>query len=160
MIEKEGKLYYTYEDIYDSVKKVSEEIVSKDINVDVIIAIATGGWFPARILRTLLPSGDLPLPLYSVGMINYDNKDNLLREPRLLQKLPDELDLNDKTVLVVDEVTETGGTLIKVKEYISSLNPKKIYTVVLHVKDKSKFKPDFAEKKMGNKWIVYPWEKV
>jgi len=159
-MEKDGKLYCNYEEIHNLVKKISGNIIFRDISVDVMVAISTGGWIPAVILRNLLPhSGDLPMPLYSVGMVNYDSENNLLEEPRLLQKLPN-LDLSNKTVLVVDEITDSGGTFTKVKEYISSLNPTKIYTVVLHHKEKSKFEPDIIGEVVEDKWIVYPWVNI
>lgn len=160
MIEKkDGKYYYSYDDIHDLVKKLSYEIISADVKINLIVGIATGGWIPARILRTYLPNSDnMPMPLYSIGLVNYDNADNLLSEARIVQKLPDGLDLSDKNVLVFDEVCDSGGTFLKAKEYLLSLKPKNLYTGVLHVKEQSEFQPDFIGKNAGNAWIVYPWD--
>lgn len=157
--EKDGKKYYSYDEIHELVKKMSEDIISRSESIDMIVAIATGGWFPARMMRTFLPySGKLPLPLYSVGLLNYDANDNLLENPLILQELPGNLNLSDKIVLLIDEVADSGGTFAKARDYIISLQPKKLYTAVIHKKKKSTFNPDFVGEYAGNNWIVYPWD--
>ena len=156
---KDGKYYYAYDDIHDLAKKLAYDIISEKCNINMVVAIATGGWFPARILRTYLPNKDkMPIPLYSIGLVNYDSADNLLNDPKIVQKLPDAVDLTDKNVLLVDEVCDSGGTFIKAKEYLLSLKPKKLFTSVLHLKDSSIFTPDFIGKQAGDAWVVYPWD--
>ncbi|MCF7857752.1 MAG: hypothetical protein K9N07_00300 [Candidatus Cloacimonetes bacterium] len=154
-----AKINYSYEQIHMLVKQIVEEITNKDIKIDLVIAIATGGWIPARILRTFLPHrGRFPKPLYSIGIINYDSDDNLLDDPTIVQNLPVNIGFNNKNVLLVDEVADSGGTFVKAKEYIEALSPKNLYTAVIHLKDKSKFKPDFIGENAGNNWIIYPWD--
>jgi hypoxanthine phosphoribosyltransferase len=156
--EQLKKVRYSYDQIHQIVKEMAQNI-SKNCKVDLIISIATGGWIPARILRTFLPySSDLPLPLFSIGIVNYDSKDRLLSETLIVQRLPEKLDLQDKNVLIVDEVADSGGTFLKAVEYIKSLQPKNLYTGVLHLKEQSSFKPDFVGEFAGNNWIVYPWD--
>ena len=159
MVRTIEKIKYSYDDIHRIVKKMAHEIADSGIQIDIVISIATGGWIPARILRTfLLHNGKFAKPLYSVGIINYDSNDNLLNNPTIVQNLPINLDLKDKSVLLVDEVADSGGTFVKAKEYVEFLHPKKLYTSVIHLKDKSKFKPDFVGEFAGNNWIVYPWD--
>ena len=108
--EQIKKVRYSYDQIHQLVKGMAEKISAKH-QIDLIISIATGGWIPARILRTFLPnSSDLPLPLFSIGIVNYDSRDRLLSETLIVQTLPEKLDLSDKTVLIVDEVADSGGT--------------------------------------------------
>ncbi|MBT3756735.1 MAG: hypothetical protein HOG24_10705, partial [Candidatus Cloacimonetes bacterium] len=49
------KVRYSYDQLHDLVKQIAEEITSSGIQIDLVIGIATGGWIPARILRTFLP---------------------------------------------------------------------------------------------------------
>jgi len=156
---KVKKIRYSYDKIHELVKKMAETIVQKDCQIDIIISIATGGWIPARILRTFLPnSSNMPLPLFSIGIVNYDSRDQLLSETLIVQELPQKLDLREKHVLLVDEVADSGGTFLKAVEYINTQKPEKLYTGVLHLKEQSSFKPDFIGEFAGNNWIVYPWD--
>ena len=153
------KIRYSYQQIHELVKKMAENIAGECDRIDLIISIATGGWIPARILRTFLPhSSELPLPLYSIGIINYDSNDKLLSEAVIVQELPAKLDLQEKNVLLIDEVADSGGTFQKAVEYLLSKSPAKLHTAVLHLKEHSNFKPDFVGEFAGNNWIVYPWD--
>jgi hypoxanthine phosphoribosyltransferase len=64
------KVRYTYDQLHVLVKQIAEDITSSGIHIDIVIGIATGGWIPARILRTFLPhDGRFPKALYSIGII-------------------------------------------------------------------------------------------
>ena len=153
------KLRYSYDQIHELVKGMAQRIVYSVGKIDVIVSIATGGWIPARILRTFLPfSSDLPLPLFSIGIINYDSSDHLLEQAVIVQELPAALNLTGKNVLLVDEVADSGGTFLKAVEYLQSKNPQTLFTAALHLKEHSHFKPDFVGEFAGNNWIVYPWD--
>ncbi|MEA2096243.1 MAG: phosphoribosyltransferase family protein [Candidatus Cloacimonadota bacterium] len=153
------KVRYSYDQLHELVKKIADEITESGIQIDIVIGIATGGWIPARILRTFLPhDGRFPKPLYSIGIINYDSEDNLLDDPTIVQDLPVNIGFQNKSVLLVDEVADSGGTFVKAKEYIEALFPKSLHTAVIHLKETSKFKPDFVGENAGTNWIVYPWD--
>jgi len=159
MTEKIEKIKFSYDQIHELVKQMADQIIENDCQIELIISIATGGWIPARILRTFLPNSDkMPLPLFSIGLVNYDSRDRLLKETMIVQELPHNLDLENRNVLLVDEVADSGGTFLKAVEYIESLKPGKLYTSVLHLKEQSSFKPDFVGQFAGNSWIVYPWD--
>jgi len=153
------KIRYSYDQLHNLVRKIAEDVTKSGIKIDIVVGIATGGWIPARILRTFLPhDGRFPKPLYSLGIINYDSEDNLLDDPTIVQDLPVNIGFHNKNVLLVDEVADSGGTFVRAKEYLEDLSPKNLYTAVIHLKDQSKFKPDFVGENAGNNWIVYPWD--
>jgi hypoxanthine phosphoribosyltransferase len=153
------KIKYSYNQLHEVVKQIAAEITENGVKIDVVIGIATGGWIPARILRTFLPhNGKFPKPLYSLGIINYDSEDNLLDNPTIVQDIPENIDFQNKNILLVDEVADSGGTFLRAKEYIEELFPKKLYTAVIHLKEASAFSPDFVGENAGNNWIVYPWD--
>lgn len=153
------KIRYSYNQIHELVKQMAEKITKECGKIDIIISIATGGWIPARILRTFLPHSDeLPLPLYSIGIVNYDSRDKLLSEAIIVQELPAKLNLANRNVLLVDEVADSGGTFVKAVEYLQAKNPAKLYTAVLHLKEQSTFKPNIVGEFAKDNWIVYPWD--
>lgn len=61
-----------------------------------------------------------------------------------------------KKVLIVDDVSDSGTTLSRMKTHCST-NVEMYYIATLHRKDGTTCEPDFHVKTI-NKWIVYPWE--
>lgn len=62
----------------------------------------------------------------------------------------------DFPLLVVDDVSDTGKTLIRLKK---RLDARKIDFVVatLYRKDQTEYEPDFCVRTI-NQWIEFPWE--
>lgn len=66
--------------------------------------------------------------------------------------------VEERDVLIVDDITDTGKSLIQAKEYVSDLNPSEIKTATLQYLDTSKANPDFVGERLDEwAWIVYPW---
>ncbi len=73
-------------------------------------------------------------------------------------RFPLAVEIRDKKVLVVDDVTDTGETLEHAIEYILSFSPREVRTAVLQHKSGSRFRPDyFAREEKEWRWIIYPW---
>ncbi len=153
MTTSEDKIYLDWNNIHDAVKKLASKI-QLNFKPEIVIAISEGGWIPTRLLKTQIKSPRY----YSIGCKNYDEEDNLLNEATITQGL-EGINLENKSILIVDEVADTGLTMKKVHEYISQFKPKEIKTAVLHKKPQSIFNPDYISEDMGNSWIVYPWDK-
>ena len=66
--------------------------------------------------------------------------------PLIMSK--DELDENS---IIIDDIADTGKTLLDFIEYES-------YVVTIHEHEQSLIKPDYSVIDKGDKWIVYPWE--
>ena len=66
--------------------------------------------------------------------------------PLIMSK--DELDENS---IIIDDIADTGKTLLDFVEYES-------YVVTIHEHEQSLIKPDYSVIDKGDKWIVYPWE--
>jgi len=60
-----------------------------------------------------------------------------------------------KKVLIVDDVTDTGKTLLDLEDFYGV----NFITATLHYKPRSMVKPTFFVEET-NKWICYPWEKL
>ena len=60
-----------------------------------------------------------------------------------------------KKVLIVDDVADTGKTLLEIKDIFGT----NFITATLHYKSRSIVKPDFFVEE-NNTWLVYPWERL
>ena len=142
---------YDWKVIYEMCENLGRKIDSSGFKPDVIVAIARGGWVPARILCDLLDVREL----YSVKAEHW-GRVATPGEAKLVQGL--NVDLTGKSILLVDDVTDTGETCLIVKDHLKHLGAKEVRIAVLDHKSTSKFVPDYFVSKMESwKWIVYPW---
>ncbi|MDK2795641.1 MAG: uncharacterized protein PWQ22_321 [Archaeoglobaceae archaeon] len=143
---------YNWNDIRLLCKELVRKIKASGYRVDVIVAVARGGWVPARILADLLEIKEL----YSVKTEHWGLVATITGEARITQPL--NITLDGKNVLIVDDVADTGETIKLVKEHVKSLLAKEVRIAVIDYKKTSKFIPDYYAAEMeGWKWIVYPW---
>lgn len=156
----DGKLRFTYNDIHLLVE--NNVPVIKAFKPDVIIAIGTGGFIPARMLKK-----HVKLPFYAVIIKLYDDvTDQIGHEPEKVQWLTDEqlTSFEGKRVLIVDEIDDTRKTLSYCAHEIKKCNPEKIGVFVVHNKIKQKeanLENDvvyFSCENIPDRWVIYPWE--
>ena len=74
------KLYFTYQHIHKLVKKLVDDINTSGYMFDVIVAIGTGGFIPASILKTYINK-----PILTVGIQYYDENNNPSESPEKIQ---------------------------------------------------------------------------
>ena len=120
------------------------------IEIDKIVSISRGGNVMSRIFSDLL--GNLPISHFTISSYHDLKKQ---KHPVITEQL--NTDLEDKTVLIVDEVSDTGETFDIAIDHIRRFNPKKIYTLAPYIKPHTKFRPDFWEKNI-DAWIVFPYD--
>eukprot|EP01095_Lingulamoeba_sp_RSL-Kostka_P001257 TRINITY_DN1179_c2_g1_i1.p1 TRINITY_DN1179_c2_g1~~TRINITY_DN1179_c2_g1_i1.p1 ORF type:complete len:199 (-),score=57.40 TRINITY_DN1179_c2_g1_i1:131-727(-) len=160
-----SKLYFSYELVHIICKDLSERIL--EFKPDIIIAIGGGGFIPSRILRSFIK-----VPIFCVSMKFYDDETNsTLSKPILLQWI-DKLnysEINQKRVLIIDEVDDTRTTLAACcEEIIERHTPEDIGVAVLvnKLKEKRKDLPTFNNKEiqyysgleLEDLWIKFPWD--
>jgi hypoxanthine phosphoribosyltransferase len=118
---------------------------------EVIVGISRGGWIPARILSDFLENPNLANARveYYVG-INETKK-----VPQLTQCLS--TDVNGKTILIVDEIADSGESLKLATVHASEQGASEVKTSTVYYKPWSTFRPDFYGKETRH-WIVFPWE--
>jgi hypoxanthine phosphoribosyltransferase len=155
------KLYYTYQMIHKLAQSIAVQIKESGFNPDVIVAIGSGGFIPARILRTYLGK-----PILAVGIAYYDLNDKPMDYPRKVQWIEEaEKKLAGKRILLVDEVDDSRVTLEYCTNELLAYHPAALAVAVLHDKNeekRGKFPPDvskvFVGETLGDVWIVYPWD--
>jgi len=155
------KIYVTYNKIHEAVKRLAAQVEDSGFNPDVIVAIGSGGFIPARILRTFINR-----PIFAVGISYYGTGDIPMETPQKIQWIDEvQQKLTGKRILLIDEVDDTRVTLKYCLEELLSHEPEEIAVLVIHNKKKKKqaeFPPQitryFAAFHVEDRWIRYPWD--
>ena len=142
----------TWNRVYDMLLSLAEKIRRNEFKPDVIVGVSRGGWQPARVLSDLLGNPNVA----NVRAEFYMGVAETKREPALTQ--PVSVPVEGKTVLIVDEVADTGKSLKLVKEHIIEQKAAEVKVATVYCKPWSVVKPDYYEKETS-RWIVFPWER-
>lgn len=137
--------------IYHMLQCQASIILRSGFQPDIILGVCRGGWIPARILSDLLSNPNLA----SIKAECYKFRGEPTDQPVITQCLSAEV--KGKTVLVVDEVADSGRTLKLVAEHVKERGARDVKTATLYCKPCSIFKPNYFEKKTAC-WIVFPWD--
>lgn len=142
-------------------KDLSDKIKESDFNPDLMVAIGTGGFIPARMAKTFLN-----VPILTVGIAYYDLNDNPMNRPVVTQWLdrPEE-QIRGKRILLVDEVDDTRATIGFCLDELKKHEPAEIALLVIHNKEKEKkhevpswVSRYFIGETFQDQWICYPWD--
>ncbi len=124
---------------------------------DVIVALARGGYVPARLLCDFLDVENL------LSIQSQHWTEAAKAEERAIIKFPYKLDLSNYKVLVVDDIVDTGDTLKLAKEFITeNWKPAELKTAALQwISPVAKFKPDYYYIEVKDwTWFQYPWTRL
>jgi hypothetical protein len=136
---------------YGLAKKVADKINSSGYKPDIIVGLARGGWVLARVLCDFIGVKDLAsLKVEHWGVTA--TPDGTAKLKHLLN-----VDLTEKSVLVVDDITDTGDSMRVTVEYLKTLNPSQIRTATLQHLTNSKFKADYIGEELSWVWVIFPW---
>ena len=128
------KFYVSYNTVHKLVKGLAEKILASGFDPDVIVAIGSGGFIPARIIKTFINR-----PIYAVGISYYGVDKKHKDHPTKIQWIDEVADqLRGKKVLLIDEVDDTRATLAYCVGELLSYQPEEIAVLVLHNKLKKK----------------------
>jgi len=141
----------SWDDIYNLTLRLSEIIVESNYAPEIIIGIARGGWIPARILSDVLYTNQM----MNVRIEYYSDVGIRGNEPKIIQPVTGSIE--NKRILIVDEVADSGDSLFHAVEHAKTLGAREVRTAVIHLKPTSRMIPDYYMVKT-EKWTVYPWE--
>lgn len=146
------KVHLTWEDVQDCVNRV---ICQLEGDYDCMLAVTRGGLVPACLISERINLRNI----LAAAVMFYTGVDQRLGAPIFLQFPADPL-LAGKKVLVVDDVWDSGRTVMAVKSRVQDAQG--VPTVaVLHFKPgRSEFeqaRPDFYGRESED-WLVYPWD--
>ncbi len=141
----------TWNQIYDTLLFQAKKIKSQNYKPNIIIGISRGGLIPARILTDLLETAEFN----HIQIEFYTDLNQTQTEPTLKQTITTQI--TGKTVLLVDDIADTGKSLKLAKLLLQQLSPREIKIATLFQKPHSITTPDFYEKQTTS-WVVFPWD--
>jgi len=147
----------TWNDVVDWSKKLARKIVDSGYQPDVIIGIARGGVTPARLLCDYLGVMDL----LTIKVEHWVETAGHLEDA--IVKYPFTANLEKKKVLLVDDICDTGRSIIVSKEYIErNSKPEQLKVATMqYIKPVAKFVPDYyVDEVVDWVWYLYPWNQM
>ena len=145
----------TLQAVYDLSYQLACQVRDSGYRPDLVVAIARGGFAPARFVCDFLGIRDMT----SIKVQHYGA--GARKEARAWVKYPLAADIEGQRVLVVDDVNDTGDTLVVAREHLLETAPAEVRTAVLHEKATSPVHADYhAAEVLEWRWIIYPWARV
>jgi uncharacterized protein len=138
-------------EVGEATRALAATIHASGYRPDIILAIARGG-------LTVGASLAYALGVKSTATMNiefYTGVDQRLPMPVILPPLPALADLQGATVLVADDVADTGATLAAVQEFCDT-RVGEVRFATLYEKPQSTIKCDYVWRRT-DRWIVFPW---
>lgn len=132
---------------------VSRQVLACGEHFDLIVTLAKGGWAMTRSLVDFTQIGTIA----SIGAKFYIGIGQKMAKPQIYQDLP--ISIADKSVLIFDDVADSGGSLMFVKKLLEERGAQSVRTATLFYKPKSVIKPDFFAYQTSA-WILFPFERV
>lgn len=141
----------TWEVYGRAARELAVAVADSNFQPDLVLAIARGGLFVAGSLGYALSVKNL----YVMNLEFYTGVDQRLDVPVMLPPYLDKVDLENATILIADDVADTGHTLKVVHDFCKE-TVAEARTAVLYEKPYSLVKCDYVWKRT-NDWINFPW---
>lgn len=141
----------SWQDMHELAKKAADKIKEENFHPEAIIAIARGGLVPARLFCDFLHIKNC----FSVKVDHWGLTATKDGQAKLTQGL--NTSIEGKSILLVDDITDTGQSITLAKQHIEEFKPKEVKTATLINLDNSKYIPDFYGDEMPWSWIIFPW---
>lgn len=141
----------TWDELYKIGEEVAEKIRRSGFQPDMIVGIARGGWFHARIMCDFLGVVDL----LSLKVAHWGATATVDKKAKLLY--PFNFDLSGRKILLIDDITDTGDSFIVAREHLLKLNPEDVKSATLYHIRGAKFVPDYYGREIEWVWVIFPW---
>ncbi len=139
--------------LYDLCREVANQVKQSGFCPDVIVALARGGWFPSRVLCDFLGLDDLT----SLKIEHYFGTGLAGDGPQIRYPMADEA-LKGKRVLIVDDIVDTGKSMLHARDYVYSFSPEDVKTATLQHLDTSEYRADYVGEDVKEwAWVIFPW---
>jgi xanthine phosphoribosyltransferase len=141
-----AKQYYPYEEFRRDLRALTQKI---DRPFDTILPIARGGLTMGHMLGEHYSIRKV----YAINSVGYDDVHKLERV--WVFNIPDLS--SSKSVLIVDDIVDSGDTMIEVLEVLHERFPQvTFFTASIFYKSSAKIKPDWYVKET-KEWIDFFW---
>ncbi|RDH83994.1 MAG: hypoxanthine-guanine phosphoribosyltransferase [endosymbiont of Galathealinum brachiosum] len=153
-ILESAELIYTADQIQQSIDELAQKINTSLINTPqpvIVLPIMNGGLILSGQLITRL---NFPVELDYLHATRYRDKTT---GSDLQWKVKPQLELKNRTLLVIDDIFDEGHTLQAVVEFCKSENADHVYSAVLveknHPRPKSLIKSDFIGMRVEDRYV-------
>lgn len=125
-VREEADCLYTKDEMLLEISKLAQAITDELAETNpIVIGIMNGGMIP---MGLLIPELDFPLQIDYLHATRYRDK---TRGGQLQWLASPKITLNDRTVLLVDDIHDEGVTLEAIKSYCRKEGAKQVYSAVL-----------------------------
>ncbi|UGT43949.1 phosphoribosyltransferase [Nocardia yamanashiensis] len=135
----------------DASRELAQTIADDGFEPDLILSIARGGLFVAGSLGYALDVKNL----HVMNVEFYTGVNQRLDLPVMLPPVPSKVDLTGATVLVADDVADTGKTLKLVRDFCAD-HVAEVRCAVIYQKPHSEVDCEYVWKRT-DRWINFPW---
>lgn len=134
-------------------EKIAQQINSSAFQPDYLIGVATGGLYPLALLSKELQNKNILTITASSETVDGEKQVSISYYPNI--------DLAGKTILLIDDITDSGKTLQIISSLINDhYQAKEVKTATLGANmDNSQVLPDFYALEEKGEWLKFPWEK-
>jgi uncharacterized protein len=132
-------------------RALAQQVVDSGYRPTIVLGIARGGLLPAATIAYALGVKNL----FTMNVEFYTGVDERLQFPVMLPPLLDAVDLAGATVLVADDVADTGATLRLVTDFCAE-HVADVRCAVLYEKPRSVVKCEYVWRRTS-RWIDFPW---
>jgi len=141
-----NKIYYPYQEYREDLKTLTQKI---DQPFDAILGIARGGLSMAQMLGEYYDLREV----YAINTIGYDDTEK--KDSLEVFNIPDLK--SAKQVLIVDDIVDSGDTLVEVLKVLNQKYPKvTFFTATIFYKQTACMKPTWYVKEPQG-WIAFFW---
>lgn len=144
----------TWESFGRAARDLATMVADDGFRPDVIVAVARGGLIPAGALGYALDIKDL----HVLNIEFYTGIGTTLQKPVLLPPVPDHKALGGKSVLIADDVADSGETLKMVKTICQDY-AQDVRCAVIYEKPRSVVTCEYVWRRT-DRWVSFPWSSL
>lgn len=146
-----------WSEVVEWARSLSQMIEESGWRPDIVVAISRGGFVPARLVCDFMDIHDL----VSIQVLHWGRAAEITAKAHV--KYPLNIDLSGKKVLIVDDICDTGDSIIVARDYIKEhCNPAEIRVAVMQwISPVAKIKPDYYVEEVKTwVWYQYTWTRA
>ncbi len=144
-------LKLTWADVDESCGEISDEIYDRGLEDSVLVGVARGGLVPLRMISDRMPDMD-----FSTLQVKFYSDIGVTRgSPEVV--CPVQCDVGGRTVILVDDISDTGASLRVSKEHVLRAGADEVVTATVVLKPTTSFVPDICSIETPH-WVIFPWE--
>jgi hypoxanthine phosphoribosyltransferase len=141
----------SWDDLGAGARGLAQAVHDDGYRPDIVLAIARGGLLVAGAIAYALGVKNT----FTMNVEFYTGVDERLEMPMILPPVPDLIDFAETSVLIADDVADTGATLALVKDFCAG-KVGEVRCAVLYEKPRSAVRCEYVWRRT-DRWIDFPW---